>query len=495
MKGFRLSSWIYLGLILGIPLATLIWHFPGIKLEIKTFFSKSFYNSVLIAFGTAFFSFILGSIAGFILAKIPIPGSKIWPVLLVAPVFFVPYQMALGWDAFLSSKLNSLLFSPIGVIWVLTGCFYPVVFWFALIAFKIVPPEEEEAGLLIARPFNVLMGITLPKVFPALLTGTFLVFILAFTELGVPTYLGVSVLPYEVLIQFSSLYDFKAAVSASWPMVCLGILILFLEYRFFKKTHLFYQKATEPKGLIFSPPIKTKIICFFFLLGLIFLFLMLPIGALFKEASSLSAIKFAIKNGIFSLGRGIFYSVLAGILAATWALITFYSGKGKGHPLMSGISLTGLFLSPAVLAAGMIYFWSQGPFTFLYRSFMFLIFGYLARFSFFAYRSLETAFEHLDLSSWEASLFTGHSSLTILRCIIFPQVRKWFFLSLILIFIFSINELGISTMLYPPQGAPPVVRLYTLSVNNPLSYSAALALLYSTGTLLGAAILYYWGIK
>ncbi len=495
MRGLRLGSWVYLGLVLGFPLAALLWHFPEIQPGLEAFLSRAFRNTLLVASGTALLSLLIGSGAAFVLAKISLPGTRLLSLLLVTPIFFVPYQMALAWDALLPSGLNAWLFSPAGVIGVLTSSFSPVVFWFAWIAFKAVPPEEEEAGLMTAPPGTVFRRITLTKVYPALLAGTFLVFILAFTELGVPTYLGVPVLPYEVLIQFSTLYDFRAAVAASWPMAALGVLLLFLEYRLFRKSLLFYQRAGKPQGLIFSPSPAVKAVLLLSLLLLVFVFLFLPLSALVKEAASFRALKFALKNGLPSLLRGLFYATVAGFLSALWALAVFYSRKGKGHSLMSGLALAGLFLPPAVLATGILYFWNQGVLSLLYGTFGLLILGYLARYSFFSYRSLETAFEHLDPSAWEAALFTGHGPLAILRHILFPQVRSWFFLAWMLVFIFSVNELGLSTMLYPPEGEPLVVRLYTLSVNNPLSHSAALALLHSVGTLLGVALLYSGGFR
>ena len=497
MRWLRLSSWIYLGLVIILPLTALL-----VKIRISSFsfsllISHSFTNSLIIALITTLMAVLLGGLAAVFLAKSPISGKRIWSILLVMPLFFVPYQSALSWSALMhSGRLSAFIFSRAGVIFILTGCFYPITFWFTLVAISSIPRVEEESGLLISSPGQVFSRITLPKILPSLLTGGILVFLLAFTELGVPTYLGIPVLPYEVLIQFATKYDFQAAVASTLPMTFVVILLLLWEYRSLRQGFIFYQQRTEAPGLVFDLKGYPLILIKGFLLCILFLFLIIPLGTLIIQSAHLNAISFAMKNSFKSLGRSIFYGLIAGFIAALWSITALFFRKGEENPAFSFLTLTGFFLPPPLIAIALIAFWGELPgLSLVYSSFLILILGLLARFSVFSYRAMSTAFENLDQSSWEAAYLMTDSWWIILKKIVYPQVRPWFFLGMCIVFIFSMNELGLSTILYPPGQEPLIVRLYTLSVNNPLPFSSSLALLNSLGTLLIIVIFYRWGMR
>lgn len=488
MKKARVLVWFYILFVLVLPVAAIFVSFPSIFHSIKDIFIsgpfiKSVTNSVIIGFATTFMAALVGTIAAFFVAKTNIPFKGLFTVLLTLPVFFVPYQFALAWSSLLPpGPLSNVFFSRAGVVFVLTGCFYPIVFWLSLEGFSSIPPEEEESGLLIASPSRVFFSITLPRVLPSILTASLLVFLLSFSELGVATYLGISIISTEVLLQFSAFYNLNAAIAASLPMLALGIIIFILESRFLRRGLKFYQRSTEEKGLIFSSG-NFKPLAIFSLVIVILLFLFLPFAELVYEAVDLPSISIALKHGLGSLIRSIIYSLSAGLIGAIWAILAV-SLKSRTN-VSSSISLLTFLLPPPVIAIGLIYAWGKSPLSSLiYGTVALLILGLLARFSFISYKVMETSMENIDPSAQEAAIVCGASSFTVFKEIIFPQVKKWFLLAVMLVFVFSMNELGVSTMLYPPGGEPLVVRLYTLSVNNPVGVSSALALMNSFITLL-----------
>lgn len=495
MKRTRVFVWIYILLVLALPVAALFASFPSISQSIKDIFLsgsfvKSIKNSVIIGLSTTILAGFVGTTAAFFVSKTSIPFKGTLTALLTLPVFFVPYQFALAWSSLLPpGRLSNFLFSSAGVVFVLTGCFYPIVFWLSLAGFSSIPPEEEESGLLIAPPSRVLFSITLPRVIPSILTASLLVFLLSFSELGVATYLGINVISTEVLLQFSAFYNLNAAIAASFPMLALGILIFVLESRFLKKGIKFYQRSTEGEGLTFSSG-SFKPLALTFLALVILLFLLLPFAELVYEASDLSSLSIALKHGIGSLVRSTFYSLSAGLIGAIWAILAVLSKSTINAS--SSLSLLTFLLPPPVIAIGLIYTWSKSPLSSLvYGTVALLLLGLLVRFSFISYKVMETSMENIDPSVQEAAIVCGASSFTVFKKIIFPQVKKWFLLAVMLVFIFSMNELGVSTMLYPPGGEPLVVRLYTLSVNNPIGVSSALALMNSFITLL-LVIVFIW---
>ncbi len=483
--------WGYFFLVLVLPGALVLWvtltHFSPQVLNDKLYFS-AFMNSLGIASSTALLATLVGGTCAVLVAKFKLPGQKLWKLLLTLPIFFVPYQFALAWSGLLPPGKPSLLFfSPWGVVFVLTGSFYPVALWFSLVALGHLPPEEEESALLVAPPLRVFLKITLPRTGPYVLSAALIIFLLAFSEIGVPTYLGVRVLPGEILTRFAAFYDIPGALNAAFPLVLLGLGLFALEARLLGQGLCFQQRMSE-RGLCL-PPGKFKLPFLFFLGFVVFLFLLLPFGSLIRKALHLNkhALALALRHGGPSLLRSLVYALLGAYLAGLWSLITIYLLKHKRRPF-SLVTLLNFFLPPVVLAVGLIYLWKNV--SLVYGSAMLLVLGLLARFTFFPYQILASAYAYLDPAAEEAALLCGADPLKILRKILYPQLRRWFYLGTMLFFVFSMNELGLSTMLYPPGGEPLVVKLYTLSVNNPVGVSASLALMNSLGTLALATLLY-----
>jgi len=114
---------------------------------------------------------------------------------------------------------------------VLFTALMPIVMLLTITYVGAVNPRLEEAGRLVSRWPNVLRRITLPLIAPAILFAAILVFLLAFGEVGVPTYLRYPVYPVEILAQFAAFYDFGAATAAAIPMLLVTLAILTLEYR------------------------------------------------------------------------------------------------------------------------------------------------------------------------------------------------------------------------------------------------------------------------
>ncbi len=91
--------------------------------------------------------------------------------------------------------LSRWLFGLPGCLWVLVSAFLPVVMILTLVYLHAVNPRLEEAGRLISRWPAILRYITLPMIWPGILFGGILVFLLALGEVGVPMFLRYPVFP------------------------------------------------------------------------------------------------------------------------------------------------------------------------------------------------------------------------------------------------------------------------------------------------------------
>ena len=473
MKAVKSLLWFYALVFLVFPVLPLFFEiyrfYPAV-------FDRSFFlalrNSFLLSSAVAFFSAVLGLILALIIGKTRVPARGLVSLLLSLPLFFPPYQFALGWSGLLPSGFMAVLFSLPGTVFVLTGCFYPVVFWLVLISLYSVSPEEEEVALLFAPAAKVLKSITLTRILPSLIAGSLLVFLLSFAEPGVPAYFGVNVLPLQVLTQFSAFYNFRAALMASLPMVILGVAVFWAQTGFWREKMQWRERSSLYTGLAFKGGLSSK----FFMVTVFTLFFLLPSLSLLENG--IPALQSALRWGARSMGFSLLYSSSAALLVVGWAMTSaFLSGK-KQQEIFSYFSLFAFLLPPTALAVGFIALWRSLPLP-VYGTALILIFALSARYSFPALKVMENSARNLDPSPMEAAYISGASPTRTFFKITFPSVRKWIFVSFLLVFVFSVNELGLSTMLYPPGGEPLIVRIYTLSVNSPLKVPSALSLLNS----------------
>ncbi len=493
----KLFIYFYFVITILIPVVGIFYFlFSSFSLDIlkDSIFINSVLNSIFVSFFTALFSTVIGVLAGFFLSRTNILFKKIFLAILTLPVLFVPYQMALSLSSLkLPDTLTNLLFSKAGVIFVLTGCFYPIVMWFSIIAFKSIPREEEEAALLIYSPKEVFYKLILKRVFPFIVTGSLLTFFFSFSEFGVANYLGVNTLPYQVLIQFSAFYDINAAFTMAIPMSVVGVIIFIVEYLVFSKNLKFLQQMPQKNPVIFGTN-RLKIIGFIFLILISFVFFIVPSLNLIYNSLNFESFIFSIKNSYENLIYSLFYALVSAILISIWALLSVYFLRKIEKTVFSIMTLLIFFLPPVVIAISIIYVWSKIP-SIVYGTVIALILGLLSRFSFIGFKIMDTIFEKLDKSPEESAILIGLKKGAILLKIVFPQLKKWFFLSVLLVFVFCMNEFGVSSILYPAGKEPITVKLYTLSVNNPISVSSAIAIINSAVTLIVVFFIFRYGVR
>ncbi len=492
----RILIWLFFILIFLLPLIPLFLSFSSsslIEIVREKSFLNAFLNSLFISTFSTIISLILGSLTGFLISKVDLPGRKIFTILLMIPLLVVPYQFALSWSLILPPSLTKLLFTKWGVVFILAESYYPVILLLTIAGLNSISREEEESALILSKPSKIFTGIYLRRVLPFLIAGSLIVFLFSFSEVGVATYLGVDVIPYEILVKFSAFYDLKGATIYAVPMGVMGLLLFIFEYFLFSKSISFTWRGGAGGEVVYKSRIL-KYTGFFLTTTLIIILVIMPLSGMIMGSVRSENIFRTIVTGTESLLRSLFFSLIAAFSGMIWGFLAIYLCKRFSKSIFGAVTLLTFFISPPVIATGILYSW--GKFLpFLYGTALTLIAGWLARFSFPGIKILESAFENLDRASEEAAIIAGAGEIRRGVKIIFPQVRNWFYAGVILIFVFSMNELSASTMLYPPGGETLVVRLYTLTVNNSPEVLSVLSLLNLTGTLLFSTLFMLYGVK
>jgi iron(III) transport system permease protein len=163
-------------------------------------------NALAIAVLSTTIACVVGIAAALVLHRFDFPGRRLLAALVPLPLMVPPFVGAVGMKFLLAraGALNALL-ERIGlgdprapVDWLRDGRFavvvaltalhlYPIVYFNVQAALAGLNPEMEEAARgLGCRGLRLFRKVTLPSILPSIFAATSIVFIWAFTELGVP---------------------------------------------------------------------------------------------------------------------------------------------------------------------------------------------------------------------------------------------------------------------------------------------------------------------
>jgi iron(III) transport system permease protein len=167
---------------------------------------EGFFNAIGIAVATTLTATTIGVAVALVLDRFVFPGKWLLTALVPLPLVVPPFVGAIGIRQLLGQMgaLNALLIR-LGIMdpsrpidWLRSGRFwavvaltslhlYPVAYFNVAAALANLSPEMEEAAKSLGSgPRRTLVRVTLPLIAPSLFAGVSIVFIWAFTELGVP---------------------------------------------------------------------------------------------------------------------------------------------------------------------------------------------------------------------------------------------------------------------------------------------------------------------
>ena len=450
-------------------------------------------NTLLLAGATAVLAGLLGLPLSVLLARTDLPGRPAFLALFVLPLLLPPSVLAYGWFALLGREGlpgGTILFGPTGCLLVLVASLLPVVLLFTVASFLSMNPRLEEAARLSAGPPRVLLGITIPQVFPALVTAVLLVFCLALGETGAPTFLRVKVYAVESLAQFAAFYDFSSATAAAAPLLLFVLLA-------FWGLHLL---GARPSAIL-QPPSTGRApepfrlgrygVPFAVLAGALWTSLAgLPLAALLMRSADASAYAETLAGAGASLGRSFFIAALGASLILLFGLLIAY-GRSTGA-LWQGSEMLTLFLFALpgpVLGIGLISLWNRPATNGVYGTPVILLLGFLAQYAILGVWVTKAALASIPRSMEEAAAGVGAGWTRRLTTIIMPLTWKGLAAAWLLAFLFCFRDSGIAMVVYPPGRDTLTVRLFTMMANGRPEVIAALCMLILASAAVPFAIL------
>ncbi|WP_435021833.1 sulfate ABC transporter permease subunit CysT [Tundrisphaera sp. TA3] len=197
----RASTLAYLGVMVALPLATLAYQAaePGPAAFRKAIFDPFAWHALQLTITTALIMVAINAVAGtataWVLVRYDFPGKGIMNALIDLP-FAVPtvvtglmlvalYGPSSALGAVLGRFGLGVIYQQPGIVLALLFVTYPFVIRSVQpVLLEIDRGEEEAAATLGARPWTIFRRVTLPTLFPSILTGTALAFSRALGEFG-----------------------------------------------------------------------------------------------------------------------------------------------------------------------------------------------------------------------------------------------------------------------------------------------------------------------
>lgn len=461
---------------------------------------EGFRNAFLIAFLTTLFSFLISIPLAFASDRFQFRGKSILQSLLLVPIILPPFVGAIGVKQIFGQygAINALLQSlgllsenhtidwigmnPFwGVVLLNTLHLYPIIYLNAVAALANIDPNMEEAAENMGcTGFAKFRKITLPLIRPGLFAGGTIVFIWAFTELGVPL-----IFDYSRVTSVQIYYGIKDIGGSPFPYALVAAMLMgsMLIYAvgkgvFGRSSYAMMAKATNANSTRVLGTQGT-LLCWLFFLLVIGLATLPHLGVVILSFApdwyaSILPTEWTISNYTLALGHDLTVSsianslkyasvatvldILLGICFAYVLVRTNIPGRG----ILDTLAMLPLAVPGLVLAFGYLAMSQNGKlFAFLNpveNPTLLLIIAYGIRRLPYIVRSAVAGFEQSSETYEEAAQNLGCNPAKSIIKITLPLIMANLLAGALLCFSFAMLEVSDSLILAQKQAFYPITK-------------------------------------
>lgn len=489
-----LLSALFVILFLAVPVGKILWETvqlmadgKSVPVDLYSYMLRITWNSIRLALTTTFFSLLLAIPLAVSIAKLRVPFSTGWTILLTVPLITPPL---------ISSFATILLFGRNGIlmkVWEMVGLppfniygltglvitqvlhLTPYALTVILAGLRSVPPQIEEAAMNLGSSFFGTTGkVVLPYIFPHILMGGVLIFLTSLGDVGAPLLIGGNyrVLPVEIYSNFVSFLGDKSIpiIFSAW-VILLSLVMLVFVRKLLKRTEVkhSFQVSTLtydlPKlrkvatvlcavvTLLFLLPYITIVISSF---GTIWTTDWLPKAFTLDNYKQVITDVVPMRNTLILVSAALPLSLLGSVILGH---------MNRSLPKMAWFDFLTLlpFVVPGVvLGVGLIRSYNGLVFAGIdfTGTILVLIVALTIRRMPHAIRILAAAFARIDHSLEEASWSLGASKSKTFADVVLPQLRPTIFAAGVIVLVKLIAELSATLILYPPGWQTLSVYIY-----------------------------------
>lgn len=468
----------------------------------------------------ATFSMIFGVLIAFPLAwlvgRTNLYGKKFFRTLFVATYMVPPYVGAMAWMRLLNPTVGSMnmffmkifnlgaapfdIYTMGGLIWVLTGFYYPYAFITISRAMEKMDPSLEEASRISgASPLTTLRTITLPMMLPSIVAAALLVFVAAGSCYGIPSIIGV---PGQIHTVTTRIIDFvyigsqegltDATTLAVFLMVIANVVLYLSTFSIGKKQYITVSgKSTRPNIVELGRwriPITALVVIF----ALVVVIIPFVTVALSSITVNLGESVFSEGNITWRYWERIFTrksiigsarnSLITAVMAATFGLLVscmmaylLVRTNIKGKKIPDFMITVGSGTPSVVIALSLIMSMSGKFGINIYNTLTIMVIAYMIKYMMMGMRTVVSALTQISPSLEEASQISGASWLRSMKNVTLPLIAPALVAGWFLIFMPCFYELTMSTLLYSTNTKTLGYELYTYQTYHNQQTASALA--------------------
>lgn len=499
-------------------------------------FYKALWTTLAFSVGMVAIAVPLGAALAFLLTRTDIKGKRWLEPLVLAPIFISSIVLAFGYtvsvgpSGFVSIALRSIfgdvpwnLYSLGGLIVAAGLNHVPHVYLYTSTAMKNVGSDQEEAARTAgAGTWRVMLTVTLPLIFPAIVFSVALNLLLGLESFGLPLILGD---PSGIIVLTTYIYklttmlgvpSYQLMAAVTMVLVLITLPLVFVQRRLLRRRRN-YATLGGKGGR--NRPIKLGTagqIVALTLVGLwMFLAVALPIGGITLRAfvsawgmginplDYLTLANFANLLEVPSLYRGIVNTILLSTLGGAFAVLVYLAVALAAHR-WSGMGATVLDYSVLLpralpgLIIGLAFFWVflfVTPLRPLRTTLIALLIAYTVVGLSYGLRLIQATLLQIGAELEEVARTTGASMMQVRRDIIVPLIRPGLVGAWVLIVIIFLREY--STGVYLMGAGTEVIGslIVGLLATGAVDTVAALSMISIVFTCLGLAVALRLGVR
>lgn len=523
----RFSLWLAVmitaTLVLWLPLTTivssLLQPFSSVWQHLaSTVLSDYVINSLLLMFGVAIGTFVLGVSSAWLTTMCQFPGRRwlSWALLLpmAMPAYIIAYTYTgmLDFSGPLQTSLRDLFQWRYGDYWfpeirslggavaMLSLVLYPYVYLIVRASFL----QQSHALLEVSRvlgngPWRTFISVAIPASRPAIVAGLTLALMETLADYGTVQYFGVSTFTTGIFRTWFGMGDLTAAAQLS-SFLLLFVFALVVVERQSRSRMRFHPSNGTNRHLPRIPMTGLRgYLCFACCVTPLALGFILPAGQLLSW--SLATWEGEVNAAFFSLvGNSFLLAATASLTCLILGMVLCLAQRQIGHrPSAEAKTATftlraatmGYAVPGTVIAVGVLIpfaafdntldSWMRERFNIstglvLSGSLAALVFAYVVRFISVSVQTIESGYSKIPSNVDDSARTLGDSAFGVFRNIHLPLLKTSLLSALLLVFVDVLKELPTTLILRPFNFNTLAVRAYELASDERLMDASTAAL-------------------
>ncbi|RQD69613.1 MAG: iron ABC transporter permease [Halanaerobium sp. MSAO_Bac5] len=464
-----------------------------------------FHNTLILILGSGFLSALLGAGLAWLITAYDFPGRRFLNWALILPLAVPPYIGAYVYAGifnftgpvqrllrnYFSITIEQRYFDLMilrGAVFIYTIFLFPYVYLMtkAFLA-KQSSSLLESSRLLGKSDYSIFLKIILPLSRGAIIAGSSLVIMEVLNDYGVVKYFGISTFTTAIFNSWFGMGDLATSVRLAVTAMLLIVVILFIEklLRGGRKYSYSTSKLRPLRRRQLSG--RSKFLAMFlsysvFTVAFIIPMFQLIYWSILSRGGNFSEVLNHALTSFFTAAGAAAIIIIGAVIVANTARM---SSKLIAN-ILGRITILGYSIPGAVIAVGILLFMLQLDLLFDYLNLYFgietnlvlsstllmLIFAYTVRFLGIAFNSVDSGYDKIGESYFEAARTLGKGVTTTFFKVDLPMLKPALLSGYLLVFIEVMKELPLTLILRPFNFDTLATRAFEYA-NDEMIYRAA----------------------